>query len=96
MQNRNKLEIKLARFCYSNARLSLCLTTFKIRDIPFPTHVGHYIELLFKKYNLCVKKQQHIVNIFYMEIVLITLIERNTKRFVQNWHLPKSTSTEWS
>jgi hypothetical protein len=36
----------IARFCYSNARLSLCLTTFKIRDIPFPTHFGHYIELL--------------------------------------------------
>jgi hypothetical protein len=24
------------------------LTTFKIRDIPFPTHFGHYIELLLR------------------------------------------------
>ena len=48
------------------------------------------------KWITIVKKTQHIVKIFYMGIVFITLKERNTKRFVQNWHLPKSTSTEWS
>jgi hypothetical protein len=26
----------------------------------------------------------------------ITLKERNTKRFVQNWHSPSHPSTEWS
>jgi hypothetical protein len=30
------------------------------------------------------KKQQHIVKIFYMGILCITLKERNAKRFVQN------------
>ena len=35
------------------------------------------------------KTQQHIiVKIFYMWIFCITLKERNTKRFVQNWHSP--------
>jgi hypothetical protein len=38
--------------------------------------------------NSCEKKQQHIVNIFYMWMFCITLKERNTKRFVQNWHSP--------
>ena len=33
------------------------------------------------------KKQQHI-KIFYMWMFCITLKERNTKRFVQNWHSP--------
>jgi hypothetical protein len=32
----------------------------------------------------------------YMWMLCITLKERNTKRFVQNWHSPKSPSTEWS
>ena len=37
----------------------------------------------------CEKKpQQHIVKIFYMWMFCITLKERNTKRFVQNWHSP--------
>ena len=36
-----------------------------------------------------------IVNIFYMWMLCITLTERNTTRFVQNRHLPKSPSTEW-
>ena len=36
----------------------------------------------------CEKKQQHIVKIFYMWMFSITLKERNTKRFVQNWHSP--------
>jgi hypothetical protein len=36
----------------------------------------------------CEKKQQHIVQIFYMWIFCITLKERSTKRFVQNWHSP--------
>jgi hypothetical protein len=44
----------------------------------------------------CRKKQQHIVKIIYMGILCITLTERNTKWFVQPWHLPKSPSTEWS
>jgi hypothetical protein len=34
------------------------------------------------------KNQQHIVKIFYMWMFCITLKERNTKRFVQNWHSP--------
>ena len=42
------------------------------------------------------KKQQHIVKIFYMWMLCITLKERNTKRFVQNSHSRKSPSTEWS
>ena len=36
----------------------------------------------------CEKKQQHILKIFYMWMFCITLKERNTKRFVQNWHSP--------
>ena len=36
----------------------------------------------------CGKKQQHIVKIFDMWMFCITLKERNTKRFVQNWHSP--------
>jgi hypothetical protein len=36
----------------------------------------------------CVKKLQHRVKIFYMWMFCITLKERNTKRFVQNWHSP--------
>ena len=36
----------------------------------------------------CEKKQQHIVKIFYMWMFCITLKERNTKRFVLNWHSP--------
>ena len=32
----------------------------------------------------------------YMWMLCIRLKERNTKRFVQNWHSPKSPSTEWS
>ena len=36
----------------------------------------------------CEKKQQHIVKIFYMWMFCITLKERSTKRFVQNWHSP--------
>ena len=36
----------------------------------------------------CEKKQQHIVKIFYMWMFCITLQERNTKWFVQNWHSP--------
>ena len=34
------------------------------------------------------KNQQHIVKICYMWMFCITLKERNTKRFVLNWHLP--------
>ena len=34
------------------------------------------------------KKQQHIVKIFYMWMLCITLKEINIKRFVQNWHSP--------
>jgi hypothetical protein len=45
--------------------------------------------------NVCEKTRANIQNILH-GIVCITLKERNTKRFVQNWHLPKSTSTEWS
>ena len=33
----------------------------------------------------CGKKQQHM---FYMWMFCIALKERNTKRFVQNWHSP--------
>ena len=33
-----------------------------------------------------------VVNIFYMGILCITLKDRNIKRFVQNWHSPKSPS----
>jgi hypothetical protein len=44
----------------------------------------------------CEKNQQHIVKIFYMWMFCITLKERNTKRFVQNWHSPSHPSTEWS
>jgi hypothetical protein len=33
----------------------------------------------------CGKKQQQIVKIFYMWMFCITLKERNTTRFVQNW-----------
>ena len=36
----------------------------------------------------CEKTQQHIVKIFDMWMFCITLKERNTKRFVQNWHWP--------
>ena len=37
----------------------------------------------------CEKKtQQHIVKICYMWMFCIPLKGRNTKRFVQNWHLP--------
>ena len=36
------------------------------------------------------------VKIFYIGICLLTLTERNTKRFQQHWHLPKLPSTEWS
>ena len=36
----------------------------------------------------CEKNQQHIVKIFCMWMFCITLKERNTKRFVQNWHSP--------
>jgi hypothetical protein len=35
-----------------------------------------------------VKMQQHIFKIVYMGILCRTLKERNTKRFVQNWHSP--------
>jgi hypothetical protein len=43
----------------------------------------------------CGKKEQHIVKIFYMWMLCITLKERNTKQCVQNWHSPQSPSTEW-
>jgi len=39
------------------------------------------------------QQQQHLVKIFYMGILCITLKERNIKRFVQNWHSQKSPST---
>ena len=42
------------------------------------------------------KQQQRIVKILYMGILCITLTEGITNRFVQNWHSPKSPSTEWS
>jgi hypothetical protein len=35
-----------------------------------------------------IKNQQHTVKIFYMWMFCITLKERNTKRFVQNWPSP--------
>ena len=35
-----------------------------------------------------IKNQQHTVKIFYMWMFCITLKERNTKRFVLNWHSP--------
>jgi hypothetical protein len=38
------------------------------------------------------KNQQDVVKIFYMWMLCITLKERNTKRFVQNWHSSKSPS----
>jgi hypothetical protein len=48
-----------------------------------------------KKKKKCLKwikvvknKQQHIAKIFYMWMFCIALKERNTKRFVQNWHSP--------
>ena len=34
------------------------------------------------------KNQRHIVKICYMWMFCIPLKGRNTKRFVQNWHLP--------
>jgi hypothetical protein len=40
--------------------------------------------------------QQHVVKIFYMGILCITLKERNIERFVQNRYSPMSPSTEWS
>jgi hypothetical protein len=42
------------------------------------------------------KPSTYIVKIFYMWMLFLTLKERNTKQFVQNWHSPKSPSTEWS
>ena len=42
------------------------------------------------------KPSTYIVKIFYMWMLCITLKERNTERFVQNWHSPKSPWTEWS
>ena len=40
----------------------------------------------------CEKNPAHSQNILHVDAleVCITLKERNTKRFVQNWHLPKS------
>jgi hypothetical protein len=38
--------------------------------------------------NKSCEKKQHIVKIFYMWMFCTTLKGRNTKRFVQNWHLP--------
>jgi hypothetical protein len=35
-------------------------------------------------------------NILHVDARCIILKERNTKRFVQNWHSPMSPSTEWS
>jgi hypothetical protein len=35
-------------------------------------------------------------NILHVDAKCIILKERNTKRFVQNWHSPMSPSTEWS
>jgi hypothetical protein len=52
--------------------------------------------VVLKMNKTCEKRQQHIVKIFYMWMLCITFKERNTKRFVQNWHSPKSPSTEWS
>ena len=52
--------------------------------------------VVLKMNKTCEKKQQHIVKIFHMWMLCITLKERNTKRFMQNWHSPKSSSTEWS
>jgi hypothetical protein len=49
-----------------------------------------------KKNTKCIDTTAHIVKMFYIEILCITLQERNVKRFVQNWHLPKSPWTEWS
>ena len=34
------------------------------------------------------RKKYKTVKIFYMWMFCITLKERNTKRFVQNWHSP--------
>jgi hypothetical protein len=42
--------------------------------------------------NDCAKKTAHSQNILHGD----NIKRKNTKRFVQNWHLPKSTSTEWS
>jgi hypothetical protein len=36
----------------------------------------------------CEKNQQHIVKICYVWMFCITLKERITKRFVQNWYSP--------
>ena len=52
-------------------------------------------KFVLNEYKLWIK-QQHIVKIFYMWMLCITLKERNTKRIVQNWHLSKSPSKEWS
>jgi hypothetical protein len=52
-------------------------------------------KFVLNEYKLWIK-QQHIVKIFYMWMLCITLKERNTKRFVQNWRSPKSPPTEWS
>ena len=45
-------------------------------------------KIVFNEYKLWKKNQQHIVKIFYMWMFCITLKEKNTKRFVQNWHSP--------
>ena len=48
------------------------------------------------KWKIIVKQTTAHSCIFYMWMLCIALKGRNTKRFVQNWHSPKSLSTEWS
>ena len=42
------------------------------------------------------KTTAHSQNILHVDALYIALKERNTKRFVQNWHSPKSPLTERS
>jgi hypothetical protein len=52
-------------------------------------------QICFKWINIVKKTTVHSQNILHADAG-ITLKERNTKQFVQNWHSPKSPSTEWS
>jgi hypothetical protein len=42
------------------------------------------------------KTTAHSQHILHVDALYIALKERNTKRFVQNWHSPKSPLTERS
>ena len=49
-----------------------------------------------RKNTKCINATEHIVKIFNMGILCMTLKERNLKRFMQKYHSPNSPSSEWS